>query len=84
MFEYCRSYVEKCCLKEIIAIGEIYIKIVKKIDMKIKKLKLEEPKTVKLYNYRRANADKMFETSSGTDITTTCTTIVSSTHINKI
>jgi len=52
--------------------------------MKTEKLKLTEPKTSKLYSYRKQGTNKLFETSSGTDATTTCTTVASSTHFNKI
>lgn len=44
------------------------------------RLKLTPPKTTKVYSYRKAGADKMFETSTNTDPTTTCTTVASSTH----
>ncbi|SDH15659.1 hypothetical protein [Mucilaginibacter gossypii] len=49
--------------------------------MKTEKLKLTAPKTAKLYGYSKPSAVKMFETSTGTDPTTTCTTSISTTHI---
>jgi len=52
--------------------------------MKTEKLKLTEPKTSKLYSYRKTGASKLFETSSGTDATTTCTTVFTTTHLNKV
>ncbi|WP_184550932.1 hypothetical protein [Mucilaginibacter sp. FT3.2] len=52
--------------------------------MKAEKLNLTTPKTSKLYSYRKIGAEKFFETSSGTDVTTTCTSVASSTHFNKI
>jgi len=53
--------------------------------MKTEKLKLKQPETRKLYSYRKVNADKMLDTSSNnTDVTTTCTTVTSTTHFNKV
>jgi hypothetical protein len=52
--------------------------------MKTEKFKLTAPKIVKMYSYRKPNAERLFETSASTDATTTCTTIFSTTHFNKI
>jgi hypothetical protein len=52
--------------------------------MEIKKLKLEVPKTTKVYSYREQNAFSGSETSTNTDTTTTCTSVLTSTHFNKV
>jgi len=52
--------------------------------MKTEKLKLTEPKTSKLYSYRKPNAGFMLGNSGNTDVTTTCTTVTTTTHFNKV
>jgi hypothetical protein len=52
--------------------------------MKHKKLTLTAPKVSKLYSFRKPFFGFPTEQSQNTDVTTTCTSILTSTHLNKV
>lgn len=52
--------------------------------MKTEKLKLETPKTSKLFGGTKSQWGFPTEHSNNTDPTTTCTTVGTTTHLNKV